>query len=496
MADHLPQKQASLEPAVEIAIPETPIEARSGQSTPSDELPANTLGKNGFISPSIPASSSDITPPPSQSLGNISTPRRRSLSQSNSLLASPPATVDQTLCVAYGASESLPTLADIDTANDEPLRIIAKELLSVAQESRMSAAHFKLQHSLLSMTSSEAIKRAEVEQQLAKREIEILQSAEYRLRQTQHAKSPPSPLPTPQQQQNTMINSALNRAKELEEINLVLERKLRHATKIIEEDADKYELLMEENCRLKKRIRDNRDHFTLMMDHGSLSSSPRTEIHTPQQKLISRYPDSARSHVSRVGGQDPFAVLLAADQVLHGEATSIKSSLPSKSGHRGHGHIRGTHSLSSLPITPQRRSGAVERIHFFTPINQRSTAPPVGYPIIHDRDDTDRHDRDSTISVSDVDEAVTDEDVPASQASSLATSMLRRFPGASQEEPQVPANIGKSSTLLQAKLFGHIKKPGVERSTDNLKRKRSHEAKTLSPKKVRTMEPIYINMKS
>ncbi|EEP77774.1 conserved hypothetical protein [Uncinocarpus reesii 1704] len=429
-----------------------------------------------------------MTPPPSQNVPHVSTPFQPR-SKSNSFLASPPATVNQTLCVAYGASESLPSSTEIDDANDETLRSMAKELLMVAQESRMSAAHFKLQHSLLSLTSSEAIKRAEVEQQLAKRQIEILQSMEYRSRQTQLQQ------PSPQPQRNAELDAAMRRIQELEQAKGTLERRLRRAKKVIEEDADKYELLMEENARLKKRIRENREHFTLMMDHGSVASSPRTEFNTPQRRAVPRYPDSARSHVSRVGSHDPFAALLAADQVLNGESATIKSPPSKRHNHKFQGHTRGTHSLSSLPTTPQRKPVGSERIHFFTPINKRSTGPPSRRSAF-ENNGRDRHDRDSTISASDVEEALTDEDVPASQASSLATSMLRRFPGTTQEEPSIPANIGKSSTLLQAKLFGHVKKVGVDRPKDNLKRKRSIEEKVISPKKFRSADPVYVNMES
>lgn len=483
MTASLSQKQTHLEPAAEIAIPGSPIPDHNSPSVTPDELllPSSTLDKTRLVSPSVPTSSSEMTPPPSQNVASISTPVRNR-SASNSVLASPPPTVmNQTLCAAYGASVSLPSLADIDSAKDEALRNIAKQLLAIAQESRMSAAHFKLQHSLLSLTSSEAIKRAEVEQQLAKREVEILQSDEYRSRQDQLRSKSAAPY------ESAGMEVAMSRIKELEETNAILDRRLRRAKKLIEEDIDKYELLMEENARLKKRIRDNREHFTLMLDHGSISSSPRTEFNTPQRRTVARYPDSARSHVTRVGSHDPFAALLAADQVLNGESADVRS--PQKHGHKAHSHARGTHSLSSLPTTPHRKAVGGERIHFFTPINKRSTAPPVTFSAIAERSERDRHDRDSTISVSDVEEALTDEDVPASQASSLATSMLRRFPVSSQDESSIPAN--KSSTLLQAKLFGQVRKAGVEYPRDNMKRKRSSEGKVVSPKKFRGPEPIH-----
>lgn len=331
----------------------------------------------------------------------------------------------------------------------------------------MSALHFKLQNSLLSFASNEAIKRAEVEQQLARREVEILQSSEYRNRH--YASDLRTPLLSP----NPQLDASLKRIEELEQLNAKLKKRLEDAEKlleeVIEEENGKHESLQEENRLLKKRIRENREHFTLMLDQGSLSSSPRTEFQTPQRKSQPRYPDSARSH----GNHDAFATLLAADRVLNGESANVsppsaRDRLPRQS--HGGGHVRGSHSMSSLPATPQR-SRDVPEVQYVTP-GSRSQEKIV--PSTPEREqpysERDRHDRDSTISASDGEEAVTDEDVPASQASSLATNMLLRFPGSSQEASSPARNVGKSNNLVQTKLFGQVKKAGVERPS-SMKRK-------------------------
>lgn len=379
--------------------------------------------------------------------------------------------------MAYGASENLPTVADIDGADDVRLRKLAKGLLVAAQEYRMSAAHFKLQKSLLSLTSSEAVKRAEVEQRLARREVEILQSEEYR---TRHAVAIDRPSPPVDSEQ---LDQAHHRVKELEQLNATLDRRLRRAKRLIEEDNDKNELLVEENSRLKKRIRENREHFTLMLDHGPLARSPRTDFLSPQHRSRDSFPESARSKFNRVGSQDPFAALLAADQVLSREPGSVPSTPANVHDHRNYyGHVRGTHSLSSLPVTPSRRKlEANDETRFYTPRKQSNAA--------HSVQKHDGRDRDSTISASDVEEALTDEDVPASQASSLATSMLRCHPSTNQEASSFPSNVGKSSTLLQTKLFGHVSKAGVRRSSDvSLKRKPSvdeHQGPAMKKAKAR-----------
>ncbi|OJJ33153.1 hypothetical protein ASPWEDRAFT_43225 [Aspergillus wentii DTO 134E9] len=442
--------QGSLAPPVEISGPATPIKRASLSASPDFSAKAGSQTsqseKNKLFSPR-PLSSSDMTPPPSSQIPGA--PMRQSRSRSNSLLPSPP-DLEKTLCVAYGASENLPTAEDIDTANNSQLRTIAKDLLGVAQEARMSALHFKLQNSLLSFTSNEAIKRAEVEHQLARREVEILQSSEYRSRQQ------PSEIKPLQQISNAELELALKRNQELERVNATLDRRLRRAKKLIEQEKERSESLQEENGRLKNRIRENRNHFSLMIEHSSMSPSPQMDFH--RQPV----PHFGESH-------DPFAALLAADEVLNRESASVTSTpnrhhIP-KQQHNG--HVRGTHSLSSLPMTPARSQAAYHNSQYLN-------------PAAHSRDE--RHDRDSTISASDPEEAETEEDVPGSQASSLATNMLRRNPMVSHHGARGPTTVPKSSTLLQTKLFGQVKKAGVEPPNQH-KRKGSFEEESAASKK-------------
>ena len=390
--------------------------------------------------------------------------------------ASPPSTsLEKTLCAAYGATENLPTTEDIDNADEARLRVMAKELLGVAQEARMSALHFKLQHSLLSFASSEAIKRAEVEQQLARREVEILQSSEYRNRNGMSRCRTPQLSPSPQ------LDSSLKRSEELERQNASLEERLQNAKKLIREKMEegnlKQESLLEENQRLKKRIRENREHFSLIIDRGSLSPHSRGEYEA-QRKAHSRYPDHTHSQAGRSENHDAFATLLAADRVLHGDSSAVSPTRSRQSRNYGH-YARGSHVMPTFPATPQR-SRDVRESQYATPGSRpRDHIGRTSRDREQERAMRDREDRDSTISVeSDVEEAVTDDELPASQASSLATSMLRRFPGSNQEEksPQQPRPTGKSNNLVQTKIFGQVKKPGVAQpGTFLVKRRRSIE---------------------
>jgi hypothetical protein len=329
----------------------------------------------------------------------------------------------------------------------------------------VSALHFKLQYGLLEFRSNVAIQRAEVEHKLARREAEILQSTEYRNRHII-----PETEPTPQVS-NVELELAVKRNQELEKVNATLDRRLRRAKKLIEQEKDKSDLLKEENQALKKRIRENREHFSRMIEHGPMSPSPQAGAQTPQRRSLPQFVEHG-DHVHRSDSSNPFAALLAADRVLNRESSSVTSTPIRHRGPRNNsnGHVRGSHSLSSLPMTPSQTQKFHHQSHYATPGRESSD---------------EIRDRDSTISASDIEEAETEEDIPASQAGSLATRMLRRNPSGIQQDVRSAAGaVPKTSTLLQTKLFGQVRKPGVERPPpSSLKRKASFDGASLKKTK-------------
>ncbi|KAE8146078.1 hypothetical protein BDV25DRAFT_163211 [Aspergillus avenaceus] len=454
MLQDIEPQLSSLAPAAEISGPVTPTQRRSLSASPGLSVrpgsSASHSNKTKFLSPPS-LSSSDMTPPPSsQTPGKT---LRQSRSRSSSYLASPP-NFEKTLYAAYGASENLPTSDEINDADESKLRVIAKDLLGVAQEARMSALHFKLQNSLLSFTSNEAIKRAEVEHQLARREVEILQSSEYRRR---HSGAKPTQPFTSMELERT-----LQRNQELERINATLDRRLRRAKRLIDQEKENSDRHREENALLKDRIRENRKHFSLMIEHGSLSPSPQTEIQIPHMNSVSHFMDSASHPMITGDNQNPFAALLAADRVLNREtpsATSTSHCNKMQSQYTSN-HVRADHSFSSLPMTPSRSQMTKQETLYSTPGRKHQD----GY-----------RDRDSTISASDTEEAETEEDAPVSQAGSVASNMLRHNPSSNHKDARQVKRAPKSSTLLQTTLFGQVKKPGIERASGSLKRKTSFE---------------------
>lgn len=352
------------------------------------------------------------------------------------LLASPPATIK------FNAGVALPTPDAVATATMEQLRDMAKDLVSAVKEARTAAAHFKLQYSLLDMEAQESSQRAEIEHQMTKKEVEVLQAAEQRHRAALSVAARTSAPP-----QSVQIDALTQTCKSLEEERDEAERRLERAKRLIELEKDRSELLAEENLLLKKRIRENREHFTRFKSQSPKLSTPRDLYTTPHRRAPPPFPESTSSH-------QPFAALLAADQVLSGESLSVPST-PTKSQTTKVklGHTRGAQSLSSIHTTPIRaRPVTAEGITHNT---YPSSAPASQYIGV---EEPGRHDRDSTISVSDAEDRFSDDEIEPSQASSMAADMLRKIPG-SQESLRLSQGAERSSNVLQSKLFGKIKKP-------------------------------------
>ncbi|KAJ5108806.1 hypothetical protein N7456_005481 [Penicillium angulare] len=399
--------QSPLAAPAEILAPATPT--RRATLSPSPDLSAGFKDRSSerkYFSPP-PVSSSDMTPPPSTQIPGAPLRRSHSRSTSPTVVSTD---LEKSLYAAYGASENLPATEDIDNANITQLRTIAKDLLTVAQEARMSALHFKLQNSLVSFASNEAVKRAEVEHQLAKREVEIIQSAEYRRSQ------PTEPLTPKQSFSSDEYVHAVQRSKELEEHNALLDRRLRRAKRAIDDGNAREVELKEQRDMLKKRIEDNRRHFSQIYNYGSLSPGMQNELHT----------------ICRGEHTDGLAALLFADKFtnrLHEPQVSYDDA------------------RSSVPITPNR---AIRQPRPHMTSSQNS----LGH----------QYDSDSTVSLS----------APESEDEVI--------PGRSS---QVRRTAPKTSALLQTKLFGHVKKPGVERNPPT-KRKANSDENNTATKKPRT----------
>ena len=355
---------------------------------------------------------------------------------------------------------------------------MATDLVAAVTDARTSAAHFKLQYNLLAMETQEAAQRAEVEHQMTRREVEVLQAADHRNRAALSA-TPRNSLP-PQQPQ---IDALTRTCQDLEDERDEYASRLQRAKKLIELEKDKAELVMEENALLKRRIRENREHFTRLKSQSPIYMTPRDPYTTPR-RAPPRFAETSSSH-------QPFAALLAADQVLNGESISVPSTpTKSQSSKIKHGHTRGAHSLSSLHTTPVRTRPVTS--DGFPDTRHPLSAP--GSQLVNESAERERHDRDSTISISDAEDAGSENDIPQSQASSLATDMLRKNP-ASQESLRLSQSAERSSNLLQTKLFGNVKKPGVEKY-QSAKRRGSFGDSNVKMKKAKLHEGVGLGIEA
>ncbi|KAH0555777.1 hypothetical protein GP486_006279 [Trichoglossum hirsutum] len=450
-----------------------------------------------YVSPPPPVSS--MTPPPSSQIPP------RSLSPSSSLarqavltageastppasLASPPATVQvprrdnrstasQNATSQAAANSGLPLAIDSSNELQALLRASnskATELTALLHEARMSAAHYKLQHNLLTIETEEAAKRMEVEHEMTKREVEILRFRQHQSGDTQHGVGG-SYMPNVRQ-----LNSELEQhCQNLEQHVELLRHRLRQAKKLIMLRDGEVQMLTEQNEMLRKRIKDNREHLNQLRRPGGLydPNPPRqteTAPVTPQRPALKPTGSTRHGHMSsgQEGRQDTFAALLLADQVLSQETTSAPStptrSRPSKPRY----HSRDHHSLSSLHSTPRQSQPATANGNGLLPPVSLSSMPKtpsrkqLEEPSGHKR----RESRDSTISASERGGDTSEEDaVSESAATRLATTLLRRSPAQNVEVLGTPSP--KSTGLLQGKLFGRVVKPGVDRLSAPLKRK-------------------------
>ncbi|KFY45611.1 hypothetical protein V494_00865 [Pseudogymnoascus sp. VKM F-4513 (FW-928)] len=476
---------------------------------------------------SSPPPPSSITPPPSSQ-----PPKRRSPSSAfdrdttpaPAIFSSPPPTVSYDIKRGAGRPLSI-SASHIATASASELRESLEAALNEnsrldgeVHEARMAAAHYKLQHSLLAIETEEATKRMEVEHEMTRREVEILQATELARRE---ASSQPSEQPSASAR---YIAEMKTYCESMDKENAVLNRRLNRAKAIIAEKEEDISDLLSENHRYVGRIRENREHMRLLRSPGGLyapASTPRTQSQnfptTPQytRPTPKHTPHSIHQHDS----QDSFATLLLADRVLNDQNSAPSTPTITRFTQRSNSqvkHSRNVQSLSSLPSTPVRNSGQSQHLlpsvqfvpqsepRYRTNQDLFSPAQPARTALPHGRTEKRRKSRDSTISASDAEELasyadprtlpsqetrhsddteeVESDDIQESQASAAASAMLRRDPRESFEVAASPGlnEATEKGALLQAKIFGSVTK-----GASVPKRKRLPDDEEVKAKKLR-----------
>lgn len=512
--------------ALPIDEPTTPLDdesvvASSQQSIPPTEAPnspihpsssSKTEANEDRAVPSVIPSS--LTPPPSSQIptavGAGAANPLGFLSSQRTELFSPPATGINGIKRESVASEfAAPTLSQVADASIEELRSMLSACMVEHARLKMETAHHKLQFNMLSMRAEEDTKRAEVEHEMTKKEVQALQQAEC-ARQARR-----DIISASETTQAKYLHLKVLHERVLEE-NDVLQKKVKAARKVIQQKEDEIANLTDEREMLLNRIRENREHFHILcspggMFHGAVTpkaqaTSPQQHRATPRQTPRATHKDSLRNHYG-----EGVAVLLQALSQDNNSAPSTPlvghhpaSRLPPK-------HTRNVQSMSSLPSTPLSHSKADPRGLLPSIDLVPQTEPPQRHhprfmapetpttPRTRER----RRSRESTISAEDnqelarqalqsfvsrgsqqssasasreqrsrrsLPEAPAPEEVYESQASQAASEMLRRDP---RESFEVAASVGghsrdgtpvataaDRSAKLQATLFGGVNKGG------------------------------------
>ena len=467
------RKYTSLPSMSDLSTPRTPKPEHAMRRDNASPLHSLTVARKTSKSNRRLASpvrdTGTMTPPPSSQVPKSSSKSSQagSTSRREHTLASPPATLKPSPPISSGnLFGEIPSLETVHEMDEGQLRGLVTELLPAFGEARVSAAHSKLQHSLLSIETEEAAKRAAVEQEATRREVQVLQEGSPVHRSSFSPRSPQALM-----QRNLQL--ALAHCRDLQLENAVLEKRLRSSKKMIVQLDGQNADLKESVHLLRQRIKENRDHLTEMQSTGAISinSTPVMDYSTPLHNRTPKTPATVsrppREPKLTVGSQDPFDALILAGQVMNGEANSVPSSPHQARAKRLHPHhIRGAHSLSSLPTTPQRSrpmtaDDALTRPYYRANLDISFSAPSTQLP--YAEKSRAQEDRESTISASDGEEdAYSDENLPGSQASQMATDMLRHSLGPQGGNDSAPCQVPESSKLMQAKLFGHIAKPGID----------------------------------
>ncbi|KAJ6439729.1 FAD-dependent oxidoreductase-like enzyme [Purpureocillium lavendulum] len=490
---------------IEPATPrETGPPPSSSQITlPSTEVPGSPIDPNQSFKtevnddrPGATVIPSSLTPPPStQVAAHAASNARRTYSQSQpSVLFSPPATILNNIRERDLGSDFVPPASQqiLEGSVDE-LRAMLQTCVAEHHKLKMEAAHHKLQFNLLSLQAEEDSKRAAVEHDMVRREVDALRLAE-------HSRQAKRELSTASESTQLKYLQMKKWYEEAMEENETLHRRVKAAKKVIQQKEEETIGLAEERDMLLTRIRENREHFHRLCSPGGIfhhALTPKQQVaSTPQQYRPAAHhhtPRSAQRGEHDTSEHGLSALLQAMSQDNNNNSAP---STPHRAIQRHAGkHNRNAQSMSSLPTTPVNRTRDAALLPSVDLVPQ--TEPRYRHTQSHfaritstPKHERRRKSRESTISVEDTEELARQamesaaaassvphasqeqharhrrraenddgQDVFDSQASQAATEMLRRNPGRSFD---VASSAGsrdgsphptETSARMQAKLL-------------------------------------------
>ncbi|EWZ40489.1 hypothetical protein FOZG_09161 [Fusarium oxysporum Fo47] len=459
---------------------------------PSTEIPNSPIDLNESFRteinedrPAVTVIPSSLTPPPSTQVyshasqaGPGPSKRKFSGSQQSSTLFSPPATVPNNIRERPVITEFLPPAPhQVLEASADELRVMLQSALAEQQKLKMETAHHKLQYNLLSIQADDDAKRAAVEHEMMRREVDALRNAEFTRMARKEFDQPSEALQTKYLQMKARYEAMLQE-------NEILQRRVQTAKKVIKQSEDESIALHEERDMLLRRIRENREHMQMLCRPGGIFHA----VLTPRQKVAvvtQGYRNSQQQQTSRSQGEHGLSALLQAMSQDNNSApsTPMHSHRPAP---RVGKHNRNSQSMSSLPTTPMNRPvgtnvgllPSVDLVPHSEPhrYSQRQFIPTT--PVA--KTDRRRRSRESTISADDNEELARqalesvaaaqsftsqsrnqsdqDGEVFDSQASQAAAEMLRRDPRQSFEVAETLKNTPgpmEKTVRMQERLLSH-----------------------------------------
>lgn len=431
---------------------------------------------------------SSLTPPPSAQVSSNVRAKSHTPISSGSHMSTPPPTIDvlsqdSTGHSAGGFARAL-TSDQIANATADELRIKVAEMQAAYQEAKMTAAHHRLQYRMLAQESAAAIERMAVEARMVQCENEVIHVAEQARASAVPTRSPPLQegfIPV----QKNLYQQMCRDIQQLSEANASLETEHRYQEKLIFRQDNEIAGLTDKVLLLRDRIRERRDH------HSRARSETLGIYHPDSPKLMSAYTTPRGERISNLGQPQPFDALLQASKMASINERKRKAVTDMSRGKKG--HTRNVHSLTSLPVTPNR--SRKQPPLFATPhgdaqsLMMPSTAPvprmsnlrtpdvysqqrlPMkrahapgsdGTVSASDHDDDDNHSEAET-------EILEPNQINESQASFSAALMLR----AEQSPLNTPLDRNAQSakrtanSMRQVKLFGTVRKANVVRAGED-----------------------------
>ncbi|KAI0467561.1 Thiolase, N-terminal domain-containing protein [Xylaria cf. heliscus] len=484
-------------------IPSTPPEAAVPASPVDPSASFKTELNDDRLSPPRVIRSSLTPPPSSQVVHNSATagmPLGYANSQATNGIISPPTTTLPALNRdRLNVADYVPPAPhQIENATVDELRFMLQSCLQINAKLKSETAHHNLQYELLSIQAMEDANRANVENEMTRREVEALRSAEYARQARRELETRVDPVQTKYHELQQAYDTLTKEHNELL-------RRFKSASRLVQQQAEEINVLNDDREMLLNRIRENRQHFHMLCSPGGVfygALTPKTPSTSPQQhratpRQTPRSANRSARHETETNAAG-FAALLQAlkqDNSAPSTPTSASRAAP-RAPFRQH---RAAHSLSSLPATPQSRSRgnhgllpSIDLVPRTEPAQRFGNRVNPQTPTPRKR----RKSRESTISAEDESEetarAMTLESVAAaaqsymsqgshysqrrggeeeevfeSQATQAASEMLRRDP---RESFEVASSVGSRDATpppadklskLQTKLYAPVYKAGM-----------------------------------